>query len=413
MMTNFTIFPNEGGIACKGYSSKSTTTKYLTTQREFDNLISILNSSNFKTKIGDNYIRITARHLTITLMEYKKIINHPILKELKKTLLESINKNGITTKPKNYQVNTKPNRTKSNGNAGKKVAAISGALMLSIIVGMTANKLTNSDVKIDLQDSVTVESQEISMQEADVSYGITSNENNNINPYEKRKPELREEIQMDMSDRTLTGYLQYEDLSDTKKAIETKDNYYDIFCECASAYGLDENLLLGIATQERGVHATSIDDGGAVGLMQIQYSVWLNEKLDYYEYNPNTQQYEYHTMIVTDEGMRGLHSNIHIGSKIFQKCLRMSNYNIPVAIQMYNQGYGAVKKIIETYAVENGKTFDDIINNSEDLGWLEYTYLKKGDKNYLRNVKKWIEENTFEIVNVKNGITVRYEFKNQ
>ena len=65
-------------------------------------------------------------------------------------------------------------------------------------------------------------------------------------------------------------YIDYEDQTGYEKAINTIKNYGDILTEKANKYGIDPKLVIAIATQENGVHRGYIEEGGGIGLMQIQ-----------------------------------------------------------------------------------------------------------------------------------------------
>lgn len=71
---------------------------------------------------------------------------------------------------------------------------------------------------------------------------------------------------------------------------------------------------MAIATQEKGIHSTEIDPGGGVGLMQMQYAVWVNQ--DVKAYNFDTSSWE--TFHVTDSNIRELDTNIKIACMYFR-----------------------------------------------------------------------------------------------
>lgn len=239
-----------------------------------------------------------------------------------------------------------------------------------------------------------------------------SNGDNELMSFELLKQQTFEdynEPQIDID----KAYLEFEDLSDSEKAVTAKENYFDIMEKYAKKYGLDPYLVLSIATQERGVHASKIDAGGGVGLMQIQYAVWKGKPIDYYELNLETNSYERHSISeITDDMLMNVDSNIQLGCLILQECLRNSNYNIPLAIQMYNMGYGSIYNMVEKYATDNGMTRADVFNNPYDLGWMNYRDNYPGDPHYLENVNKWADYNKFTVINVFNNEEVTMEFSN-
>ena len=203
-------------------------------------------------------------------------------------------------------------------------------------------------------------------------------------------------------------YLEFDDLSETDKAIKCKELYYDIIKKYSHKYGLDPDLVLGMATQERGIHSNEIDSGGGIGLMQVQYSVWVNNSITYYELNDETGEYEKKTMTITDEKLRDLETNIQIGCLILQDCLISSHYNIPIAVQMYNMGIGEIYKMLDNYRATNGLSRNDILDNPKDTGWLGYRISR-----YLEAINKWVYDNNFTVINVKTGEAVSIEFTNE
>ena len=57
----------------------------------------------------------------------------------------------------------------------------------------------------------------------------------------------------------------------------------------AEKYGVDPYLMLAVATQERGIHSNKIDEKGAIGLMQIQVDIWLDESLTVFDFEQNKE----------------------------------------------------------------------------------------------------------------------------
>jgi soluble lytic murein transglycosylase len=205
--------------------------------------------------------------------------------------------------------------------------------------------------------------------------------------------------------------LEFDDLSETDKALFAKENYYNTMVKYASKYGLDPNLVLSIATQERGVHSDMIDNGGAIGLMQMQYSIWAGKPITYYELNSETGNYERHRIdCITDDMLKDEEWNINLGCMYLQECMITSKYNIPLAIQMYNMGCVSIDNIVKMYANDSGKSASDIYNNPEDIGWLNYRDTQKGDPNYLEHVNDWADSNSFNVVNVFTGEKVSMSF---
>lgn len=179
--------------------------------------------------------------------------------------------------------------------------------------------------------------------------------------------------------------LQIEDETESEKANKTKELYYDIIEKYANMYGVSPSVILAIATQERGVHSDTIDQGGAIGLMQVQASVWDGKDLEVYNYDTNSEE----KIHITLDNLRDVSFNIKVGCAIFQNYLKQMKNNYPLAIQSYNMGPSSVNKILNAYCLSCGKTYDEVIN-SDDLGWLSFRNSSyPGDSFYLEHVLRY------------------------
>lgn len=189
--------------------------------------------------------------------------------------------------------------------------------------------------------------------------------------------------------------LEYEDLSETEKAITAKENYQEIIDNYATTYGLDSELMMAIATQERGIHSSEIDST-AIGLMQIEYNVWNNQPISAYNFVAKEQE----TFIVQGDLLSDLDYNVKVACMIFQTCLKQMNYNLLASLQCYNFGYGNMMKTLNAYANDNNMTVEEVLANNEDASWIEYlSMVNQGDPDYIEHVLNWIGEDfTYNIV---------------
>lgn len=196
--------------------------------------------------------------------------------------------------------------------------------------------------------------------------------------------------------------LEYIDNFNTEKAMKTKELYGDTIAKYANDYGIDPIIAIAVATQERGIHSSKKDPGGATGLMQIQNSVWVNQEVSAYNFESGKQD----RFIVTEDMLGNVESNIKIGCMILQNAMQYMDYNILAGIQCYNMGYGNMSKILNAYANEKGISRDEVLNNKTDTGWLEYRdMINVGDQKYLEHVLSWVGPNVNVSVNSKNGET--------
>lgn len=120
--------------------------------------------------------------------------------------------------------------------------------------------------------------------------------------------------------------------------------------------------------------------------MQIQVNVWNDEDITVYNYETGKEE----KIHITLDKLKDVNFNIKVGCAIFQNYLKQMNGNLVAAIQSYNMGPKSVREIMTTYANERGKTYYDVLNNDEDIGWLDYRNSSyAGDTNYVENVSRY------------------------
>ena len=153
-------------------------------------------------------------------------------------------------------------------------------------------------------------------------------------------------------------------------------------------------MVTAVATQERGVHSSVMDKGGATGLMQIQNSVWVGHEVSAYNFDTGKKE----RFEVTNEMLGNVETNIKIGCMILQNAMEYMNYNVLAGIQCYNMGYGNMNKILTECAMKNGTTKQAILNDPNNISWMDYRdIISVGDQKYAEHVLSWIGPN----VNIK------------
>ena len=173
----------------------------------------------------------------------------------------------------------------------------------------------------------------------------------------------------------------------TEKYKNAKNNYYKLIKSIAPTYGIDPNIMLAIATQESGVHDIN-RQGPAMGLMQIELSVWNNNSITAFNHATNS----YETIQITKDKLKDVSFNIKTACMIFQNYLNKSHNNLEVAIQMYNYGPGNVLKTFQKHYNNYSLTLNDVLNNY-DSEWLNSREnIKVGDRLYLEHVLSYVED---------------------
>lgn len=298
----------------------------------------------------------------------------------------------------------------------QKVGAIGLAILIStigIVSVKAANDTTLNDQTYSLPESTYSDDSALSLEDVneivEVNQDNIETVNKNVAKETNRKdekPVLNEVKEQEKTNNTndeniseiLEDELDIGSMSDSEKLEYVKEHYGDIIDKYANTYGLDSNLITAIATQERGKHSDVVDSGGAIGLMQIQVGVWDGHSVTAYNYDTGKEE----TVEISLEKLKDVNFNIKIGCMIFQSYLKEMDDNVIAAIQSYNMGTGSVKKIIVTYATASGKTYDAIISNPDDTGWLDYrTSSFPGDPDYVENVSRYYSSDNATKVNVR------------
>lgn len=170
----------------------------------------------------------------------------------------------------------------------------------------------------------------------------------------EEKDTIYQNFNIDFSDRT-----------SAEKAVSAKSNYYSLVSKYAKTYGIDKDLMMAIGTQEKGVHSTEIDPGGGVGLMQMQYQVWVNQDVKAYNFDTNSWE-SFH---VTDSNIRELDTNIKIACMYFQNCLVNMDYNVPAALCAYNWGMTSTKNKLSEFSQDRGLSLNEVLE-ANDTSWI-------------------------------------------
>lgn len=332
-------------------------------------------------RITEKYINISDSKIELNIEDYKNntnIIMEPIIRKLRKEYRELKKKRLRKQKI-------------------KRISALSCAVIISGSVLVNALS-TNNEIHMqevyennkpnivstvdEIEDYSTISYVEEEQKEENI---IIPEENaTNINNFE----------------------IKFESRVDSEKFRITKAYYNQMITNISNEYGIDPKIMLAIATQESGIHNPDLK-GSAIGLMQIERAVWNGEKISVYNYAKGINE----TLHITEEKLEDLEFNIRTSCMILKDCLIKSNYNLPVAIQMYNFGYGNIETVFKNTYGENIKFKEMCIDC--DNSWLENREnINEGDNKYLEHILSYIED--LEDIQIKKGDEiVSYNFINR
>lgn len=421
-------------------------------------LVARLISRGYIVKKYANAVVLKGKSDSVRIEDYMNTLEDAHLSRLKNDLKLTVRRDGYVDGLATHNVKRKPNRQKSKNYVGSIVKAGAVMVLLVSIVDFANGKTDrividdNSvesanfevlpatgqskisvarlkyDSSLNIAEEIVSES-EVKSVESDRVQNIEAAEEDEV-PIDTLNTdalklsdhsgstemgiELASTMPTDMVEMTNISLklLEFGDRSRTDKAVYARSNYYDTFCTVGKDFGLDPELLLAMGTQEKGFHEAKSEPDGGYGLMQIQFDdVWKGETINCYKLNEDTGYFEPYKIVVTEDKIQSVEGNVEVACAIFQTyLLNFANYNIPLAVQMYNQGPGALKTIINAYCEDTGKTYEEVVNDPTDLGWTDYCHLRAGDPKYLVKVKSWTAENTFKFINVSTYDEVEFSF---
>ena len=285
-----------------------------------------------------------------------------------------------------------------------------GALVVASSIALGVASFKSNKVQAENND-MTVTSTKVldDMHDLSGSYTMNNNPNFNIHDYENITiPEDDVEIldttptldvptedskkQQETVTSTYTDKaelnLEYESRAYTDRNLLVRNNEDAMAAikKYANKYMIDENLVMAIASQERGTHSQTMDDGGGLGIMQVQVAVHPDGSAFSTIINDNgnikkSQFVYHHNEYITLDG------NIEAGCALLQYYLNYFNGNMAMAVYAYNSGQGPVNNAIVAYASETGLSYESIMANKSDLDWTKYL----DREYYLPAVLSWLD----------------------
>ncbi len=365
MEINININEN-GTIVCD--SKVGSKSKYFGFSKIKKDIIRSLNSLK-KVDIIDGKIYLEFEKFNLNIKNYQNNINKDLDLIIKRA----------------KSIKVKETKNKLRKQKIKRIAAFTGAVIL-----------TASSIKIITDEKKDIKIEDHKQNITYMNYDKNTNEDNFIIDEYNYVNEF--------DDNKLTYNLEFESRIETDKYKIAKAYYYDFIKKISPEYGIDPQIILAIATQESGMHDKN-ENGPAMGLMQIELGVWDNQSITAFNYSKN----QYETYNITKEKLKDLEFNVRVGCMIFQDCLKKSNNNLLVAIQMYNFGYGNISTVLKNYYSTNNINMNEAIKNLNDDWINSRSVINEGDKLYLEHVLSYIEDlDNIQCINHNNNKTIHY-----
>lgn len=169
--------------------------------------------------------------------------------------------------------------------------------------------------------------------------------------------------------------------------------YKNIFNTYGNIYGIDPNLLIAQATQESGGDISVNFNQPDIGIMQIEWKVWIGDKISAHNYKTGKVD----TVKITKDNLCDLDSHIKIATMILQSNINATyefGYKLKkipetdilaYSLQRYNMGAGTMIKLLNKEK-ETGKDWKS--NRSVD------PQENGGDPEYFENVMKNLDNNS-------------------
>lgn len=285
-----------------------------------------------------------------------------------------------------------------------------GALVVASSIALGVASFKSNKVQAENNDMKVTSTKVLDdMHDLSGSYTMNNNPNFNIHDYEnimipeddvevldttptldvptEDSVEQQEAVTSTYTDKAELN-LEYESRAYTDRNLLARNNKDTMAAikKYANKYMIDENLVMAIASQERGTHSQTMDDGGGLGIMQVQVAVHPDGSAFSTVINDNgnikKSQFVYrHNEYITLDG------NIEAGCALLQYYLNYFNGNMAMAVYAYNSGQGPVNNAIVAYASETGLSYESIMANKSDLDWTKYL----DREYYLPAVLSWLD----------------------
>lgn len=262
---------------------------------------------------------------------------------------------------------------------------ISSTKVLDDMHDLSGSYTMNNNPSFDIHDyeNITIPEENVEVLDTDPTPDVSTEDTEKT----ENIVEPQETVASTYSDKAVLN-LEYESRAYTDRNLLVRNNEDAMAAikKYANKYMIDENLIMAIASQERGTHSQTMDDGGGLGIMQVQVAVHPDGSSFSTVINDNgnikKSQFVYQYKDYTT-----LDGNIEAGCALLQYYLNYFNGNMAMAVYAYNSGQGPVNNVIVAYASETGLSYDSIMANKSDLDWTKYL----DREYYLPAVLSWLD----------------------
>lgn len=354
--------------------------KNLSAEIHYNNKLRIINNSKNINKL----LEICEKY------GYKNLNKNCYFTEYAQEIAKEYNKY-YNTKKFNIKVYNTVNNTikliRKNPYLGKEI------LFLGTLIALSTANSTSKKVPIN-PPFITEEVKNTNT--SSLENDILTTEPINITKNTNTEKNNQEEINNMLNDKVPEFVFDYK--NENSKNFENVSKYSDLFKKYGQMYGIDANLLMAIASQESGgKHYDLIYNYPAVGIMQIERSVFVNQEITAYNHLEEKEE----KFLITENNITDLETNIKIGAMLLQFALEANNYNIPLGIQTYNFGTGNISQVLKMCESISGTPISEMKNNMEETEWRYYReFLNIGDPYYVEHVLSYLPNN--KEITVKN-----------
>lgn len=208
----------------------------------------------------------------------------------------------------------------------------------------------------------------------------------------------------------------FDERANDEKRELLDSEYHDHILKCSRVTGIDSNLILAVACAADDDYTNTINANGNIGIMDVNYYAWVNKTIKFYNYEEKTYQF----LEITEDRLKDNEWNIFIKSALMQRDLNDSNYNLTMALEMFNIGYHKTLEKIDKFGSDSGIYPYKVVNDPTKTTWLSYfddgAYSSKVysymPKDSVITIKRMIVEEEVDYLYKVNNLQNHKQIKN-